>query len=133
MVQIVNTPMPPWSFEPFGTPVNLAADPILFFPYEPPMSFIERFNNFVTHHLVAHTFNYYIRDQDKYVEKFFGPGYPNVIDLQKDVSLVLLNHDPALYGVRTFAPIVVPISGLHIVDRNETLPNVCKIPDALIM
>lgn len=119
--------MPPWHFEPFGTPINLAVDPVCQLSYAPPMTFFERLNNFVFHHILTHSFNYFIREQDQFVEKYFGPGYPSVVDLQKDVSLVLLNHDPALYGMRPFAPNIVPISELHIVDRNETLPNVRKI------
>lgn len=127
LVLIENSPITPSHFEPFGTPINLAVDPVLWLPYGPPMTFFERLNNFFTHHILAYAFNYYVKEQDHYVEKYFGPNYPSVVDLQKDVSLVLLNYDPALYGIRPFAPIIVPISGLHVVDRNETLPKVRTI------
>lgn len=104
VILVENSPLSPWHFEPFGTPLNLAVDSVLHLSYIPPMTFFERLNNLYTHHLLSYTFNRYLAEQDKYVEKYFGPGYPSVVELQKDVSLVLLNHDPALYGVRSFAP-----------------------------
>lgn len=104
IIFVENSPLPPWHFDPFGTPINLAVDPVLHLSYVSPMSFFERVNNFLSHHHLVYTFNYHIKEQDYYVEKYFGSGYPSVVDLQKDVSLVLINHDPVLYGIRPFSP-----------------------------
>lgn len=124
VVAVVTPPLLDWLFTPFGNPISLAADPSVIAPYSPPMSFLERLHNFVTFYSVDLSYNYYVRDHDKYVEKYLGSGYPNTYDLLKDVSLALVNHDSALSGVRTFAPMVVPVGGLHVVDRNETLDKV---------
>lgn len=113
-------------YTPLGSPFNLATDPSVFSLSAPPMKFLERLNNVIAYHIGLWKVTTAIREQDKYVEQFFGPGYPNNIELIKDFSLILLNHDSSINGIRTFTPAIVPVGGLHIVDRNETLSKVCR-------
>lgn len=116
-----------WMNVPHGNPSNLAVEPSLYTPYLAPMTFFERLSNVFISTSMVSIFNYYARNQDKQVQKFFGPGYPNVIEMQKDVSLVLANYDQSLHGIRAFVPSIVPVGGLHVIDRNETLPQVCTV------
>ncbi|XP_058790423.1 uncharacterized protein LOC131663803 [Phymastichus coffea] len=123
VIGMVTPPLLDWHFDGFGTPANLATDPSIFSSYAAPMTFFERLGNVVLHERMVRTFRTYASAQDKYVKEYFGSRLPNVYDLQKDVSLVLVNHDVSLSGMMPFAPKVIPVGGLHVVDRNETLPQ----------
>ncbi|XP_008210453.1 UDP-glucuronosyltransferase 2C1-like [Nasonia vitripennis] len=123
VIGVVAPLLPDWLHNHLGNPINLAVESSSFAPFAAPASFYERLKNFYIFHHLRLSFNYYVRRQDEYVAKFFGTDYPNSVELQKDLSLVLVNHHSALSGLRTFAPPVVPIGGLHIVDRNESLPQ----------
>ena len=125
VVGVVTPLLLDWHFDPLGTPINLATDPSIFSPYVAPMTFFERLENFYTYHSVNRAFSKYSKDQEELVEKYFGPGFPSTTDMVKEVSLVLVNHDVSLSGIRPFSPIVIPVGGLHVVDHNETLPQVC--------
>lgn len=113
-----------WQYDVFGTPINLAVDRRFFFGGVQPSGFVDRLNNWMSYYRVMKAYSSTVRKQDAYVDKYFGPGHPNSVDLLKEVSLVLVNHDLSLNGIMPFAPKVVPVGGLHIVDRNETLPKV---------
>lgn len=125
LVGIVTTSLFEWLHDPFGNPQNYAIDTGVFSGLIAPMTFYERIVNTLLTNYVKLTYNYYAVDQDALVKKYFGAGYPNVIELQKDVDLVLVNSHHALNGIKTYTPAVVPIGGLHIMDTNEQLPQVC--------
>lgn len=127
VIGLVTSPLSDWTYSALRSPVNPAVDVSVDLPYNVPMTFLERLHNFFFIHSMTHSFNTLVSSQDKQVEKYFGPGYPSVIDMQKDLSLVLVNHDMTLNGLRAFSPVIVPVGGLHIVDRNDTLPEVCTI------
>lgn len=124
VVGVVTLELIDFMFSSFGNPVSLATDPSIIAPYAPPMSFFQRLHNFVIFHSVDLSYKYYSRKHNEYIEKYLGPGYPNTYDLLKDISLALINHDSTFSGVRTFAPMVVPVPSLHVVDSNETLTKV---------
>lgn len=121
---MVSSPLSPWHYEKLGSPVNLATDPMIMLPYSLPMKFFQRLHNVYNYYFTVYNFNKYAHLQNTYVEKYFGPGYPSAEDLQKDISLVLVNYDQSLNGVRPFAPMILPVGGLHISDTDEPLVEV---------
>lgn len=109
--------------DPFGNPINPAFVPSSLVTYSQKMNFGERlWNTFFTFYM-KNSFNQHIRAQDEYVEKYFGPGYPTVYELQKDVALVLVNSHFILNGIRPMTPAVVEVGGLHIQDEEKKLPE----------
>lgn len=124
VIGIVTSPLSDWTYRALRSPVNPASDVSVDLPYNVPMTFFERLHNFFYIHSITYTFNSLVASQDEQVEKYFGKGYPSVLDMQKDLSLVLVNHDMTLHGLRPLAPVIVPVSGLHIKNQNETLPEV---------
>ncbi|KAJ8667291.1 hypothetical protein QAD02_008953 [Eretmocerus hayati] len=112
--------------EPFGDPVNLAVDPSLFVGSVAPMSFLERLNNVITFYHGNWMLYWVVKGQNDFVKDYFGPGYPDVMSLHRDMALVLTNNDPVVNGMKAFAPKVIPIGGLHAMDNNETLPEDLK-------
>ncbi|XP_031787545.1 UDP-glucuronosyltransferase 2B15-like isoform X1 [Nasonia vitripennis] len=123
MVDLMTTVPADWLNWARRNPVNLAVDPSFLTPYIPPMTFLERLDNVITYYTTIVKFNLGMREQDTWVEQNFGPGYPSVVEMLNDLALLLLNYQPTLNGQRTFPPSIVPVGGLHVVDRNETLPK----------
>lgn len=121
MVGIETTLLFDWLYESLGNPRNMATDSSVFLKFVDSASFWDRFSNFVWSKFITETFNYHVQDQDKYVKKAFGNGYPSVRELEKDLSLVLMNYHPAVGGVRPYAPAVVPVGGLHIQEKGDPL------------
>ena len=107
-----------------GNPVNLAVESTFFGRNVPPMNFYERLENVIESTSIKLAAHYNFPNQNKYVKKYFGPGYPDVLELQKDLSLVFLNYHHAISGVRALTPSVIPVAGVHIRDHDDPLPKV---------
>lgn len=124
MVAVVTTAMFDWMNEPTGNPSNLAVEPSVFSEYITPMTFFQRLGNVLLSTYITWSFKYHVHDQDAIVRKLFGSDFPDVVELQKDISLTLVNYNQALNGIRPFVPSIVPIGGLHVVDSDDNLPQV---------
>ena len=110
--------------DPFGNPMNPSFIPSSLVSYDQNMNFWQRVLNTISTIFMKSIYNYHIRKQDKFVKKYFGNGYTNVYDLQKDVALVLVNSHFVLNGIRPMTHAVVEVGGLHIQDEGEKLPQV---------
>ena len=110
--------------EPLGNPFNTAATPGTWTDFSFPMSFLERVQNTFLHYTINAQKNYYISDQNRQIEEFFGPGYPSASELPKDLDLLLINSHYSLDGILPLTPAIVPVGGLHIVDDKTKLPDV---------
>ncbi|XP_023248456.1 UDP-glucuronosyltransferase 2B15-like [Copidosoma floridanum] len=109
---------------PLGSPQNLATDPSVFSEYSAPMSFTERLQNFITFHVARVTNEFLgVAQNNECIRKVFGPDCPGSPEILKDFSLILINQNKAINGIRAFTPAIVPVGGLHIVEKNETLPQ----------
>ena len=127
MVGVVTSVLYEWMNDPFGNPDNPSFIPGGSLPYSGNMNFFQRLTNTVSSVTVKAMYNYYSSNQNKYVEKYFGPGFPDIYELHKDVSLVLVNSHFSLNGIRPMTTGVVEVGGLHIQFDNEKLPLVRKI------
>lgn len=123
MVGIFSNQLVDWHHESLGNPFNPAVMPGMFY-YWDHKNFWHRLYNTVTFHYWCMIFKYYIHEQDKYVEQYFGTGYPNVIKLQEDFDLMLVNTHLSLNGAVAYTPGVVPVGGIHIEDNDAKLPEV---------
>ena len=115
-----------WVNSYIGNPVNFAVDSTSLHRIAPPMNFYERLENVIKINQIKLETHLSFSRQNEYVEKYIGPGYPDVLELQKDLSLVFLNYHHAIFGVRSLTPSVIPIAGVHIRDRDDPLPKVKK-------
>lgn len=117
--------LPDWVNDRVGNPINLNTDVSFFSQTIPPLKFWERVENLYMTKSIIYEANTLLTKQNEYVEKFFGPGYPDVQDMLKDLSLIFLNYNAALNGLRAFAPVVKPTAGIHVVESSEdSLPQV---------
>lgn len=111
--------------DPFGNPINPSFIPSGMVTYSQKMTFWQRLVNTICTNFMKIIFNRNIQIQDKYVEKYFGPGYPTVYDLQKEIALILVNSHFIFNGIRPITPSIVEVGGMHIQDEGEKLPQVC--------
>ncbi|CAB0041466.1 unnamed protein product [Trichogramma brassicae] len=122
MVSMVTTSLFEWMYRPLGNPSRLAVEPTMYSGAHHPMSFKDRVRNVLLSHYSECSFNAEARkSQNAVVERAFGPGTTDVIDLQKEISLTLVNYHHALNGVRAFTPSVVPVGGIHIFENEDNV------------
>lgn len=126
MIGIISSVVPDWINEPLGNPESFAFIPGIFTGLSTgeKMNFYQRLLNTVMGNLIKHQFNYYSDGQNKYVDKYFGPGFPSIHQLTTEFALVFANSHFSLNGVRPFTPSVIEIGGIHIQDNQEELSPV---------
>lgn len=69
-------------------------------------------------------FNDFVNEQQKIAEKYFGNDIPHIIDIAKNMSLILVNQEPLLAYARPETPNIIHFSGLHIAKIPPSLPKV---------
>lgn len=118
MVAIMTTSLIQWYHESLGTP---SVPIFLSESINNQMNFQQRLTSVSVSTVVDMMFRYFISEQDKYIKKYFGSGYPNSIELQKDIDLLLINTHHSIEGIRAYTPLVVQVAGLHIKDDDAQL------------
>lgn len=118
-----------YSNAPLGNPLNTAivqenSDGSVF-----GMSFWQRLKNTIDTTMKIHRIRRTTEAQNEMVVKYFGPEMPDVRQLERDVSLLLVNSHYTLNGVRPLTPAVVEVGGLHV--RDDTT-NMSLVSDILI-
>ena len=113
-----------WLNEPFGNPLSASFVSSTFLAYSQYMNFPQRVLNTVNIFLTKFAYHYYSQAQNEYVEKYLGPGFPSVYELNKNVSLLLINTHYSINGLRPLANGVIEVGGVHIQDNGEKLPLV---------
>ncbi|RLU26749.1 hypothetical protein DMN91_000546 [Ooceraea biroi] len=87
-------------------------------------SFWQRLQNFIDvwSYLYYWTHNNAITEQ-KRAEEYFGSDTPNVVDIVKNMSILLVNENPALTYARPEQPNVIFFTGFHIQKTPPLLPE----------
>ena len=114
-----------WINEPLGNPQNPAFVPGVFSNFSSNMNFWERLLNVLMINFATYQFNYYVAEQKKYVDEYFGPGYPSIYEMSTEFALVFINSHYSLNGIKPITPGIVEVGGLHIQDNQEELIPVC--------
>ncbi|XP_044736978.1 UDP-glycosyltransferase UGT5-like, partial [Chrysoperla carnea] len=120
----------PWSGSFTGDWIYPAIFPFYTLPFTDKMTFWQRFINFYVHiYLILHR-NYVATPSVMDVMKpVYGPDADYSLDLEKRISLFLLNLDPVLGFPRPITPNVIPVGGLHARLRGNLPKDVEKFLD----
>ena len=124
IIGISTSALMPWANDRMGNPENPSYIPNLFSPYSDKMSFYERLTNSLQ--LILFKFMYYIYVEiptNDIARRHFGDDMPNLSEIAKKTSLVLVNSHPSLNGPRPLVPGVVEVGGIHI-NPPKPLPKV---------
>lgn len=121
MIGVTTSALLDWANDPLGNPSSISFVPGALTNNPAKMNFWQRLLNFLAVNVAKHQFNYYAAFQKKYVDKYFGPGYPSIYELSTEFDLVFTNSHYSLNGVRPMTPGIVEVGGLHIEDNGEKL------------
>lgn len=128
MVGLVTSPMWPWWNDAIGNPDNSAYIPHAFSGISGKMDFWQRLTNTWTLLRSKWQFKRYSADQDEKIKKYFGPDTRDLTDVERNLSLILVNSHYSLHGVRPFTTAVVEVGGLHVKEDTTSLPTVSRLP-----
>ncbi|XP_039309140.1 UDP-glucosyltransferase 2 [Solenopsis invicta] len=111
-----------WLPQIIGQPENPAFVSNIILGFTTPMNFWQRLCNVLRTLYDKWFFDYLTtRVQDRLIRENFGPDMPSVRELERKLSLILVNSHITLHGVQPRTPAVVDVGGLHIHAENETL------------
>lgn len=110
--------------EPLGNPVNPAIVPEHNDGLISYMNFWQRLKNTVFTWWNGFKVRRTTEVQNEIVKKYFGPEMPGIRELERDVSLFLVNSHYTLNGARPFTPAVVEVGGVHVRSDIGEMPKV---------
>ncbi|KAI4468665.1 UDP-glucosyltransferase [Holotrichia oblita] len=120
-VAVITSPSLPWISSAIGLPDNPSYIPNIFTSFLPKMSFTERIWNTIAYVLTKISFEIFSNTKSNIIAKrFFGSELPDLNDLARNISLVLVNSHFSINQARPAVPNFVEVSGLHI-NENSTL------------
>ncbi|KAL7293656.1 hypothetical protein TKK_0012735 [Trichogramma kaykai] len=114
----------PWIADFTGNDDNLAYVPNAFHVGVEEMSWWERVVNVYGHFKALIQFHHLTDySQTQSMRKYIDANMPDIREVVRDVSLVLVNSHPILFGVKPLVPSLVQIAGLHVEGNDEVLPR----------
>lgn len=125
IVAISSSGLMPWTPNRIGLSDNPSYVPLVSMPFTSKMSFTERLENTFLRSFYKYWFRNNIQLKEKEVlEKHFGRKMPDLEDLAKNVSLIIVNTHHTLNGVRPLLPGLVEVGGMHIDHTRKPIPHV---------
>lgn len=107
----------PWHYDRVGLPDSPSYIPSEFSTFSERMSFWERFENWFVTRSVKLLYRIVERNDNRLLAAKFGNGIPDVRDIARNTSLILVNQHYTLSGARPLVPAVVEVGGVHIRNR----------------
>lgn len=119
--------MPPYLINAMGGHAYPSYYPHYSNRYTNKMSFFERLHSFLlTYFEFAYRNVIYERKQFEAMKKYFGDDVRSMLDVERDVRLLLANTDPILDYPLPLPPNIIPVGGMHI-KPTKPLPEVIKL------
>lgn len=104
----------PWHYDRIGLPDSPGYIPSEFSTFTERMNYWERMENWFITRTVKLLYRLVEWNDNRLLRKKFGDGVPDVRDIAKNTSLLLVNQHYTLSGARPLVPAVVEIGGVHI-------------------
>ncbi|KAJ8730593.1 hypothetical protein PYW08_002006 [Mythimna loreyi] len=114
-----------WGPDRIGQTDNPSYVPILSCGFTTKMNFIQRLENAVMNAVYKIWYRYGVQmKEQEIIEKKFGRKIPDLQDLAKNTSLILLNAFHSLNGVRPLLPGLVEVGGSFLNYSRNSIPSV---------
>lgn len=110
--------------ENMGNPTHPILYPEFSLPFIPPLTFVQRCISTTFQMFAWFIVPYMIAAEDLLVQKHFGPSYPSVLEIGKNLDLLLINANPVLQEARPIVPSTVYIGGGIHLEIHKDLPIV---------
>lgn len=113
-----------WSNDMVGNPTPLSCVPHMQLTFTDKMTFFQRVINVLSYVSEEILMNwYYMPKQEEIYNAMFPDPKPKLEELQKNVSLVLLNNHFSLNFPRPYVPNMIEVGGLQINRQPKKLPT----------
>ncbi|XP_069682309.1 UDP-glycosyltransferase UGT5-like isoform X2 [Periplaneta americana] len=114
-IALSSSTMMPWAYARFGTPNNPSYIGNQFLYHASDMTFQERIIN-ALYFVVFRWVYYYVYEKPAYeiVKNYFGESLPQLSDIAKNTSLLLVNSHFSSHHPRPLMPAIVEVGGLHL-------------------
>nr|QPA18404.1 UDP-gluconosyltransferase [Trialeurodes vaporariorum] len=115
--------LPSWTGSLVASPQNPSFIPHFQSRFSPRMTFSERLRNTLgLATRLAAWYWFFVPQNQRIMNRYFGDNSPALLKIAKNVSLVLVNTHYSITGSRPFAPNVLEVGGIHI-GPPKTLPR----------
>lgn len=127
IIGVSSSALYPWANEYIANPENLAYQPNNLLSFMEDMNFWQRLYN------VLHTaYNKWIfrsasSVQTDIIRKYISPDLPDIRELEKKISMILVNSHMSLNGIKATTPALVEVGGLHVQEEGVELPAVITL------
>ena len=118
---------PPWYSTFVGNPQQLSFTNSYTLPFTDHMTIFQIMANFIFHNYVLYYRKFHhLPIMENTTQKYFGNLTPLPSEIEKNISLVMVNTHHSLDYPRPLVPAMIAVGGLHIKPGQE-LPNVSHI------
>lgn len=126
VVALLTSGLMPWSADRIGVADNPAYVPVISTEFTTRMTYWERLENTFVKIYHKLWYRYLVQEKEQeIIEKHFGRKIPDLEDLGRNISLMMLNTYHALNGPMPLAPGLIQIGGMHLDPTRKVIPKVC--------
>nr|XP_003699462.1 PREDICTED: UDP-glucuronosyltransferase 2B15-like [Megachile rotundata] len=124
IIEISTHQLMPWAIDHMALSNEASYIPGMLTRQPRPMNFMGRVWNTVTIAFMTALYNTVFHSRAQAIaEREFGPDIPNLSEVSRNVTLMLVNTHYTLHGSIPFPPNVVEIGGMHISPKTNPLPK----------
>lgn len=125
IISLLSSYLMQWCPDRIGVTDNPSYVPIVSSEHRPKLNFYQRLENTIMNVYYKLWYRYAIQMKEKaIIEKRFGRKIPDLQDLAKNVSMMLVNTFHSMNGVYPLLPGVVEVGGMHLDHKRQPIPHV---------
>lgn len=125
VISLLSSYLMQWCPDRIGVTDNPSYVPLVSSEHRPKLTFYQRLENTIMNIYYKLWFRYAIQMKEKaIIEKRFGRKIPDLQDLAKNVSMMLVNTFHSMNGVYPLLPGVVEVGGMHLDHNRKPIPHV---------
>uniref|UniRef100_A0A6P7F017 UDP-glucuronosyltransferase n=1 Tax=Diabrotica virgifera virgifera TaxID=50390 RepID=A0A6P7F017_DIAVI len=116
-----------------GNPTHPIVSPDVMLNFSGKLSFLEKVQSFL-YNIWYRMFYYWyaLPKADKIARKHFGEEMPYLGDLERNISLLLINVNPIIHNVRPNVPNIIEINQMHIKERKPLPKDIQEYLDSAL-
>ncbi|CAG9821310.1 unnamed protein product [Phaedon cochleariae] len=115
----------------FGNPTHPLVSPDHMLNYETDLSFLQKVGSLLYNFGYRMLYYWYVLPRtDKIARKYFGDDIPYLGDIERNTSLLLMNVNPIMNGVRPNVPNIIEINHVHITDKKPLPKDIQRFLDS---
>ncbi|XP_050506054.1 UDP-glycosyltransferase UGT5-like [Diabrotica virgifera virgifera] len=121
------------SHDALGNPTHPIVSPDVMLNFYGRLSFFEKVQSFL-YNIWYRMFYYWyaLPKADKIARKYFGEDMPYLGDLERNISLLLLNVNPIIHNARPNVPNIIEINQMHIKERKPLPKDIQEYLDSAL-